>query len=152
MPWAKETLSPEEAERISREFRGKYLLATDFPLAVVSPDGNRFFGSTGFHLRAGSLEDRVAEIGMWIRSEESGKGTGTAVLVELLRWGFSEWPWATLFWHCSLQNPASIRTAEKAGMARDGVLRKRLRVSGEGLHDEVCYSACRGEWHPPGRV
>ena len=151
MPWAKETLSPDEATRLSREFRGKYLLATDFPLAIVSTDGKRFLGSTGFHLRERSIEEGIAEAGMWIRSSEAGKGVGTAALVELLRWGFSAWPWDLIFWRCSTQNHASIRTAEKAGMLREGILRRRLLVRDEGFHDTVYFSATRIGWRAPNR-
>lgn len=151
MPWAKETLPAIEARRIAREFRGRFLLASDFPLAVVAPDGSRFLGSTGFHLREGSLNDRIAEVGMWIRANEAGRGLGTEVLVEVLRWGFDEWPWEVIFWRCSTQNHASIRTAEKAGMAREGVLRRRLAVRDEGYHDMALFSATRCDWRAPRR-
>ncbi len=149
MPWAKEKLSPEEATRLSREFRGKYLLASDFPLAVVTPDGKRLLGSTGFHIEERSVEDRIAEIGMWIRKSEAGNGVGTAVLTELLRWGFSDWPWELIYWRCSTQNHASIRTAEKAGLVREGVLRRRLLVRDEGYHDMAYFSASRNSWRAP---
>ena len=150
MPWAKPHQSVEESERLCREFRGKYLCASDFVIGIWLPDDSRLIGGCGFHLREGPLEMRAAEIGMWIRGDAAYKGMGTSVLKQLLRWGFSEWPWLRLSWRCSGFNKASQRVAEKAGMAREGVLRS-YAVGPDGTrHDTVCYAALKGEWKDPG--
>lgn len=149
MPWAKPHQSVEESERLCREFRGKWLLATDFMIGIWSPDEDRLLGGSGFHLREGSLSLRNAEIGMWIRADAAGQGLGSAALCEILRWGFSEWPWLRLSWRCSNANSASRRVAEKAGLQREGVLRSHALDPDGSRRDTLCYAALRSEWRDP---
>jgi RimJ/RimL family protein N-acetyltransferase len=146
MPWAKPNQSVEESERLCREFRGSYLQARDFVLGIWAPDNSRLIGGCGYHLREGPLELKNAEIGMWIRGDMAHQGIGTAVLKQLLRWGFSEWPWVRLAWRCSGANIASARVAEKAGMLREGILRQNAVDPDGTRRDTLCYAALKGEW------
>lgn len=149
--WPKPHVSVEEAERRCREYRGRWLLASDFLLGIWAPDGSRLLGASGYHLRDGALATGNAEIGMWLRADATGRGLATAALSAMLTWGFSGWPWQRLSWRCSSANVASQRVAEKAGMACEGVLRYHER-DGEGVRrDTLCFAALRGEWRPPER-
>jgi RimJ/RimL family protein N-acetyltransferase len=130
----------------SVEFRGRWLLATDFALGIWQLDESRLLGGCGYHLREGPLHLGNAEIGMWIRAEAAGRGLGTAALRALLRWGFSEWPWVRLSWRCSAANEASQRVATKAGLQREGVLRSHAVDPDGSRRDTVCYVALRAEW------
>jgi RimJ/RimL family protein N-acetyltransferase len=145
MPWAKPRQPVEESERLCREFRGRYLLAQDFVLGVFAPDGRRLLGGCGYHLREGPLSLGNAEMGMWVRVEEAGRGLGTDVLRALLRWGFGEWPWKRLSWRCDARNVASIRVAEKARMLREGVLRGHMLSPSGERRDTVCFALLRDE-------
>ena len=116
MPWAKIKQSREESEELARQFRGRWLLAQDFIIGIWSPDESELWGGCGYHLREGGLETRNAEVGMWINELQSRRGLGTAVLRELIDWGFSEWPWVRLSWRCDPKNEGSIRVAEKVGL------------------------------------
>ena len=102
MPWARPQQPIEDSEKLVRQFRARYLLAEDFVIGVFSLDERRLLGGAGFHLREGSLSTACAEIGMFIRQSEAGRGLGTRVLGALLDWGFTEWPWLRLAWHCDL--------------------------------------------------
>jgi len=93
MPWAKPNQSLEDCERFVRQFRARYLLAEDFVIGVFSADGGRLLGGTGFHLREGPISTGCAEVGMFIRHSEAGRGLGSRVLRALLQWGFTDWPW-----------------------------------------------------------
>ncbi len=146
MPWAKPYQSVEESETIVRRFRGRYLLNEDFVLGIFSADECRLLGGSGFHLREGGLAQRSAEIGMWIRAEAAGKGLGTAVLKELLTWGFTVWPWERLAWRCDGRNLASRRTAEKAGMVHEGILRRHLLMPDGSRRDTVLFAMLKDEW------
>lgn len=144
MPWAVPAEDPAVTEKRARAFRAAYLLDEDFPLLVVGPDG-RVLGGTGFHLRHGGLHTSQAEIGMWIRSSEAGSGLGTAVLREMVRWGFDAWPWRRLLWGCNADNLASRRVAEKCGFRLEARFRAEFdAVSGE-TRDGVLYALCRDE-------
>ena len=148
MPWAQPETSERSAERRVRWFRAKWLVAKDFVVCVASHDGKEVLGGCGYHLREGGLEQRNAEIGMWIRADAAGCGLGTRVLVALLEWGFTEWPWERLTWRCSSRNAASIRVAEKAGMHREGRLRGH-RAEQPVRGDTEMFAALRGEWTRP---
>ncbi len=146
LPWAVAHKEATEAEQEARSFRARYLNAEDFILGIFSPDEREVLGGTGFHLRQGPLENRAAEIGMWIRASAAGRGLGTATLNAMLAWGFTEWPWERLVWECRATNRASARVAEKAGMVREGVLRGHHRHEDGTREDFWVYSLLRDEW------
>jgi RimJ/RimL family protein N-acetyltransferase len=146
--WARPDFSPEIAEINCRVWRGQYLLNQDFLLAIFSPDGKQLLGGTGYYLRGRKPKEQIAEIGMWLARDSAGKGLGTKVLVTLLKWGFSEWPWLRLYWHCDARNVASCRVAEKAGLTKEGLLRQEIVDSdGKTRRDMIYYAALKEEWH-----
>jgi RimJ/RimL family protein N-acetyltransferase len=150
MVWAAPQQSVERSEQKCREFRGRWLLSSDFAIGIWAADESRLLGGCGYHLREGALELGNAEIGMWIRSDAANQGLGTRVLRALLHWGFTEWPWLRLSWRCSSANVASQRVAEKAGLRREGVLRS-LAVDADGQRrDTVCYAILRDDWRATG--
>lgn len=148
MPWAKPYTSPDESEALARRFCAHYLTNHDFVLGIFSPDESRLLGGTGYHLRGKALDEHVAEIGMWIRSDVAGQGIGTAALRALLRWGFTDWSWQRIEWHCDAENTASARCAEKAGMKQEAHLRS-YRVDHHGNRcDMLIYAMLRDELPP----
>lgn len=146
MPWAAPQQTVERSEQLCREFRGRWLLASDFVIGIWAPDESRLLGGCGYHLREGTLDVGNAEIGMWIRADAAGRGLGTAALNAMLHWGFEEWPWVRLSWRCSSANVASQRVAEKAGLQREGVLRSHAFDPDGSRRDTVCYAMLREEW------
>ena len=146
MPWAKPDQSVEESERLARVFRARYLLAEDFVIGIFSADETRLLGGTGFHLHVGPSASDGAEIGMFIRASEAGRGLGTRALREMLCWGFSHWPWFRISWRCDQRNSGSVRVAEKAKLRLEGVLRGQRAPVGEGRRDTACYALLKSEW------
>lgn len=145
MPWAVPFEDVEYTEERMRTFRARYLLNEDFVIGVFGPDG-RVLGGTGFHLRHGPLEARQAEIGMWIRGTEAGTGLGSAVLDEMVRWGFEAWPWQRLVWGCHVDNHASRRVAEKCGFVLEGTFRGEYDAVTGGRRDGVAYAILKQDW------
>ena len=148
MPWARPDWTALESERIVRTFRAHYLLLEDFAVGVFSPDERRVLGGTGFHLRKQPMSRRTAEVGLWIRSSDAHKGLGTRVLQAVLAWGFEEWPWLRLSWHASDRNVASQRTAEKAGMLREGIRRDDDYDPDGVRRSTIVYAATKQDWRP----
>lgn len=146
MPWATTEQTPTQAEALVRQFRGRWLLATDFVLAAFSPDGAQLLGGAGFHLRNGPLASRSAEMGMWVRASHAGAGLGSAMLEAMLEWGFTEWPWERLTWKCDARNRASARVAEKAGLRIEGTFRHDERDVTGALRDTRLYAIRIEEW------
>ena len=137
----------EETETRVRQKRANYLNNEGFTMGIFAPDENELYGGTGFYLREGILARGNAEIGMWIRASQAGKGLGTAVLKGLIQWGFTEWQWTRLAWKCDVDNEPSRRTAEKAGMTLEGILRQHLpNIRTGGKSDTCCYAILKSEW------
>jgi RimJ/RimL family protein N-acetyltransferase len=144
MPWAMPEDSVEAAEVRCRRFAARYLLNEDFVLGIW--DGDQLAGGTGFHLRGGSLAAQNAEVGMWIRASYAGQGLGTCVLRSMLQWGFEDWGWQRLSWHCDTRNLASARVAQKNTMRLEGPLRgDALDVAGN-RRDTYIFGMIREEW------
>ena len=144
MPWAKMDQTVDDAEQICRRLAARFLLNEDFTLGVWFV--GEFLGGTGFHTRVGPIEWGGAEIGMWIRAEQAGKGMGTRVLESMLEWGFGEWGWERLVWKCDARNLASARVAEKCGMVREATFRSdALDVDGH-RRDTHLYAILKEEW------
>lgn len=148
MPWAMPTQPVELSNKLVRQFRARYLLAEDFVIGIFAPDEKRLLGGAGFHLREGPLSSASAEMGMFIRQSEAGRGLGTRVVQALVHWGFTEWPWLRLSWCCDQQNIASVRVAEKAGLQLEGVLRDQPKLVGAGRRNTACYAITKPDWHP----
>jgi RimJ/RimL family protein N-acetyltransferase len=149
MGWARPHTPLHDSEAWVRRAAGNYLRHEDFILGIFSPDNTRQLGGSGFHLRHGPLEGGVGEVGMWIRGDAAGQGLGTAILVALLQWGFTAWPWQRLIWRADVRNTRSARTAARAGMYHETTARRsQLEADGE-MHDMDIYVALRGEWRPP---
>jgi RimJ/RimL family protein N-acetyltransferase len=144
MPWATPDPSPHELEALCRRFAARYLLGEEFVLGLWM--GDELVGGTGFHLRGGPLESGNAEIGMWIAASRAGRGLGTRALAAMLAWGFTEWPWYRLSWHCDTRNHASARVAEKNGLVCEGTLRSDAYDVAGKRHDTHIYAILRPEW------
>jgi RimJ/RimL family protein N-acetyltransferase len=146
MPWATRHQSIEDSEKLVRQFRARYLMSEDFTIGIFSPDEQRLLGGTGFHLREGPISTGCAEMGMFIRQSEAGRGLGAKVLMGLLEWGFTDWPWLRLAWRCDQRNLASVRIAEKCGLHHEGVLRGQRAHVGDGRRDTACYALTKQDW------
>jgi RimJ/RimL family protein N-acetyltransferase len=150
MPWAVAEQSLDEARTLVHKFRAQWLLNEDFTVAIVSPDGSRLLGGCGYHLRGGSVDAKMAEMGIWIRGSHAGQGLGTRVTRALIEWGFTAWPWERLTWHCDSLNLASRRVAEKAGLLREGTRRQDTRSVDGGKRDTDLFAVLKSEWQGAG--
>jgi RimJ/RimL family protein N-acetyltransferase len=82
---------------------------------------------------------------MWMARHTAGRGLVTEVVVAMLRWGLTDWPWERIEWRCETRNSASARVATKAGMHLDGTLRSAsVDRTGERCDLQV-FSMLRGE-------
>jgi RimJ/RimL family protein N-acetyltransferase len=84
-------------------------------------------------------EVRSAEIGYGVRSEERGKGYASEALGAVTRWALTEGGIQRAWLTANTDNVASVRVAEKAGLRREGTLR-RAGLEDDGLHDLAVFS------------
>ena len=63
------------------------------------------------------------ELGYIVAPDARGRGFGTAILRALTDWAFADGGAARIRLIIDVENPASLRVAERAGYVREGVLR-----------------------------
>lgn len=114
---------------------------TGYDLAITLND--ELIGGCGLTIH--SLSDKRAEIGYCIRRDCWGKGVGTEVAAELIRFGFTEMKMHRIEAKCDPENIASFKIMEKNGMQREGILREEKKIRGE-WRDSYIYSILVDEW------
>ncbi len=123
MPWARADTTDEHGEETARRFRAAWLLG-EREWVVGTWRGAKLAAGTGFHLHGRPLDEGVADVGMWVRADEAGRGLGTRVLEAMVDWADGAWPFYRLTWGCDARNVASARVAEKCGFVLEGRLRE----------------------------
>src|SRR5262245_11230381 len=105
-------------------------------------------GATGgVGVRWAQISTGVAEVGYWIAADARGRGAATAATRLVSRWAFEAEPTLQrVELRAAVENPASNRVAEKAGFAREGVLRQQRYNARLGRRiDFVMWSLLREE-------
>jgi ribosomal-protein-alanine N-acetyltransferase len=86
-----------------------------------------------------------AEIGYALSSRYWGRGLMTEAVRGVIRFGFRTMNLNRIQGRCEVENIASVRVMEKAGMKLEGVLREHEYSEGRYL-DIAIYSILRREW------
>jgi RimJ/RimL family protein N-acetyltransferase len=115
------------------------------PFSVVELDGGTLVGTTA--LWGIDNHHRSAHIGLGLLPSARGKGYGTDVVAALCHYGFVVRGLRRLQIETLADNAAMLRSAERNGFVREGVLRSSAWVMGEFL-DEVLLGLLVEEWKP----
>lgn len=100
-----------------------------YVFSIVEAASGRFAGMAG--LRLGKLHYRIAEVWYKLHPDFWGHGYATEVLKALLHLGFEDLDLHRIEAGCAVENIASIKVLEKAGMLREAHKRKLLPIRGE---------------------
>jgi len=113
--------------------------------AAVGGDG-RFLGvALAFDIDRAEGE---LELGYIVSPEARGRGAGTAILRALTDWAFAEAGAARIRLVIDVENPASLRVAERSGYVREGVMRSTYFKNGQRI-DAVLMSRIASDPPPP---
>jgi RimJ/RimL family protein N-acetyltransferase len=105
--------------------------------AVIERASGAFVGMIAFvTLRLDAAE---AEVGYIVAPEARGRGLAVRALDLLTAWGFEQLGLARIELRAELENPASLRVAERCGYLREGVLRS-VHLKGGRRGDMAIYS------------
>lgn len=110
--------------------------------AIAFADNRTLMGLCGLVVDRDGIQ---AEAWYLLDPDYWGKGLATEALRQLLAIGFGELRLHRIWASCLPANPASARVLKKAGMRREGYLRKNLRVHGE-WRDCFLYAILHEEW------
>jgi RimJ/RimL family protein N-acetyltransferase len=89
-----------------------------------------------------------AELGYIVAPAARGRGLGTAILRALTDWAFAETGVQRLQLFIDVENPASLRVAERSGYVREGVVRSVHVKNGRRI-DAVLLSRLPSDPAPP---
>ncbi|MHC0430019.1 GNAT family N-acetyltransferase [Streptomyces sp. O3] len=115
--------------------------------SVVELDGGTLIGTAT--LWGIDHHNRCAHIGLGLLPSARGKGYGTDVVATLCHYGFVVRGLQRLQIETLADNAAMLRSAERNGFVREGVLRSSAWVLGEFL-DEVVLGLLAQDWKPDG--
>ncbi|MER6466040.1 GNAT family N-acetyltransferase [Streptomyces sp. NPDC001288] len=118
------------------------------PFSVVELDGGALVGSA--MLWGIDTHNRSAHLGVGLLPAARGKGYGTDVVAVLCHYGFVVRGLHRLQVDTLADNTAMLRSAERNGFVREGVLRSAAWVMGEFL-DEVFLGLLAEDWMPAAR-
>ena len=113
------------------------------PFSVVELDGGSLIGTAT--LWDIDNHNRSAHIGLGLLPSARGKGYGTDVVAVLCQYGFAVRGLQRLQIETLSDNAAMLRSAERNGFVREGVLRSSAWVLGEFL-DEVLLGLLVQDW------
>lgn len=115
-------------------------------LAVRDRDG-RLLGAIGFIVDR--FDPGQAEVGYWVAPAARGRGIATRALRLLSAWALREAGLVRLSLTASLENPASLRVAERAGFRREGIMRDAWPRGPRGREDLALYGLLAADLGPP---
>jgi RimJ/RimL family protein N-acetyltransferase len=111
--------------------------------AIVDAETDEVLGSISARW---TPQQRVGEIGYWVKRETRGRGAATRALRLISRWAIEEVCAELLELRADELNEPSKRVAEKAGFRREGVLRSsHYNPRQDRRVDFVMYSLLPGE-------
>jgi ribosomal-protein-serine acetyltransferase len=137
MPWAHPDYSYKEArDWIKRSVENwKNGFAREF--AIIDARDGTYLGGCG--LNRIDYENRMANLGYWVRTSRTGEGIAPTAAGLLAEFGFRELSFSRIEILVNISNARSLRVAEKVGALREGILRNRIVVRGTA-HDGVMFS------------
>ncbi len=139
LPWCRPGIRLDEQQAWIHAQAAAFEAQAAYEFAIVSGEG-AYLGGCGLN-QIDHVNHR-ANLGYWVRTSATGRGIATVAVRLLVDWAFRHTDLARLEVIISTRNPASIRVAEKAGAAREGLLRMRLLLHGV-WHDAVLFSFVR---------
>ena len=100
--------------------------------------GGEAVGGVGF-LLGRDIARLSSEMGYWLSEEFWGRGIATRAVAAMSDWAFDNYKLTRVFAMAFAHNMASIRVLEKAGFAREGLMRKSAIKNGVIL-DQILFA------------
>jgi len=137
MDWCHTNYSLEESRAWIESRADAWAKGTAYDFAITEAYSGFYIGGCG--LNQIQTNNKVANLGYWVRTSRTKQGIATATTLLLARFGFDELKLNRIEIVVAASNKASQRVAEKVGAQREGLLRNRFMV-GVKIHDAVMFS------------
>lgn len=130
----------DEARAWVRRQRARYAEGTGFSMAIVNREAGESIGHCGLWL--GELPEDRASAGYALVPAARGRGLAVDALIALTRFAWTVPGLFRVALFIEPRNVASLRTAERAGYLREGLLRSHHEIGGE-RRDMYVYPVVR---------
>ncbi|MFI6316884.1 GNAT family N-acetyltransferase [Nonomuraea sp. NPDC050556] len=140
-PWRPITPGTKDSRLVTDDTEQGYV-----PFSVVELEGGTLVGTAT--LWGIDTHNRSAHIGLGLLPSCRGKGYGTDAVAVLTYYGFAVRGLQRLQIETLSDNHAMLRSAERNGFVREGVLRSSSWVLGRFM-DEVLLGLLVQDWKPP---
>lgn len=142
MPWAdEESATVDFQRRRLTEEEPKWDRDEDHVLLILDPAETEVLGGTGLHRRHGP---GTAEIGYWLRPDQTGRGLMTRVVAALTDVGLGLDGITEVHIHCDVANAPSRAIPERLGYELTGTIeRERLAPADTGVQEVWVWRASR---------
>jgi ribosomal-protein-serine acetyltransferase len=137
LPWCHAGYTVEETTSFVMAREGAWKNDEAYAFAVFDAAAGTYLGGVGLNFV--NRIHQCANLGYWVRSTQTGRGVASAAARLAARFALGHLGFQRVEILAAVGNLASQRVAEKAGAAREGILRKRLLVNGVP-QDAVLYS------------
>lgn len=129
LPWARMDYTNSDTTAFIRESIQAWKEERAWDYSIRSNDDpKRHIGNISFWTV--SKLGKIAEIGYWVRSDETSRGVCTESVGLLLEEMFNSLGYHKIVLRIAVGNDASDRVAEKLGFTKEGVLREELLIRG----------------------
>jgi RimJ/RimL family protein N-acetyltransferase len=144
IPWMSysENHTVQNTRKELKQCREKWEANDSYDFAITDSSDGKIIGFC--ILNRIDNQNRVANLGYWVRSSCSGKGIAPAATVLLAKWALDTCGFRRIELSIAKQNKRSLLVAEKAGAHREGVLRNRFTTNNES-RDVVMFSFIPGD-------
>jgi [ribosomal protein S5]-alanine N-acetyltransferase len=119
----------DEGRRFIERQWSRAAQGTGYSFAIADAVTERAVGQVGLWLK--NVADGRASVGYWVAESARGRRTAAFAVGTVVRWAHQELQIPRLELYVEPWNTASIRTAERAGFQREGLLRSWQKVGAE---------------------
>lgn len=144
LPWARLDYTPSDTAAFIRESLQAWKEERAWDYSIRNKDDpRRHLGNISFWTV--SKLGKIAEVGYWVRSDETSRGVCTEAVGLLLDEAFNSLGYHKVVLRIAVGNDASDRVAEKLGFTREGILREELLIRGNWV-DHTLWSLLDREY------
>jgi ribosomal-protein-serine acetyltransferase len=144
LPWASRDYSKSVSQHFVRDSISAWNEGRAFDFAIRRrEDPDRHLGNVSIWYT--SKQNAVAEVGYWVRSDETRRGICTEAVAHLLGIGFEDLGMHRITLRIAVGNRASERIAEKLGFLQEGTLREDVKIGARWV-DHTVWGLLSNEW------
>jgi RimJ/RimL family protein N-acetyltransferase len=137
MPWCHEKYALDDSKNWIKHSIKAWSNDTEYDFAIIDKKDRTFLGGCG--LNNIDKNNRIANLGYWVRSSRKGKGIASSIVGLLARFAFEKLELNRIEIIPAVGNKASQRVAIKSGATKEGILRKRIVVH-DRAYDGIMFS------------